>query len=208
MAQQDLVLEASGAFERHRDGKRLWGWLAVAAALFIVSALAVVNFDAIVADSTDYEGRRAGLRGLVGPAAVGIPLLLGLSSIATAFQSSARWRDRSTGEVLQLRLHGPIFKVAAEAGEVHQRFSTGDPRVYLPIEFGKHGEVGFALHVTPGARRAFVSITAGTGKRSRPLPLIVLDGGAFAAIEGLQSEAWQRGPSPQTISSFLDPLLR
>lgn len=208
MAKQDLVLEASGAFERFRDGTRLWAWLAVAAALLVVTIVAVLNYDAIVTIASDYSGRRSGLRGLVAPAAVAFPLLMAAYAAETAFRTSRRWRDRSTGETLKLQLHGPLFQVASEAEHVHQRFSTGDPRVYLPIEFGKNGEVGFALHLAPTARRAFVSITAGYGKRARPLPLVVLEGSAYAAIEGLSGEAWQRGASPQTISSFLDPLLR
>lgn len=208
MAQQDLVLEASGAFERFRDPVRLWGWLAFSALLVTVGVVAIFNYEAIAADAADYEGRRSAMRGLVAPGWVGIPLLFAPFAAVTAFRSSSRWRDPNSGEALRLRLEGPIFLVASEAGKVHQRFATGDPRVYLPIRFGKNGEVGFTLHATPKAKRAFVSITEGYGKHARPLPLIVLEGGAFEAIDSLRADDWPASPSPQTISSFLDPLLR
>ncbi|MGD7731806.1 hypothetical protein ACQCX5_02455 [Propionibacteriaceae bacterium G57] len=203
MANHDIVLESTGQFEKYRDPTRLAIGLGIAVVLLLLATLAWVNYDAIAESASNYTGRRAALRDLVAPAAVGIPLLLAVLAATEVWGTSMQWRDPGTGERLKLKITGPVFQVAAEAGQVHQRFATGDPRVYLPVNFGKNGQVGLAVHTLPKQQRAFVSVTEGYGKKAKPLPLITLEGNAAVALDAVESQEWAQKAHKVVLEKYL-----
>ena len=102
------------------------------------SLLSIVNSDAIVVDSSEMTGRRAGMSGLVAPGVVLLTAFFAFLFGWLAISGSHTWRLLPSGAPLTRR----TFRIdcdAETAGRWHAAFATGDPAQYLPIGSHKKG---------------------------------------------------------------------
>lgn len=203
----DPTLQQHPDFVLRRSAARsvVFGVLAVAALVALV--LSIVFYGQLAADSME-EGlptRRGAFAPLVAPGAVV------LSAFATflfgwlALSGASQWQRVSTGA----RLRGFELRVAgdaAAAAELHRRFATGDPAVYLPVPVDKRGAVRLRVYRADADRRAFVTVQHGTGSAMQHWPLIELKDRGYVQIKrrGVDGYAQQHIATGGSI----DPELR
>ncbi|GAA1766644.1 hypothetical protein [Agromyces humatus] len=207
MKPTDATLSAMpDQFRRTRSTTRTAVFATVAAAALIGLVLAVVNFDAIVVDSSDMSGRRAGMSGLVAPGTVALSAFFAFLFGWLAVGGSHTWRLLPSGAPLSRR----VFRIdcdAETAGRWHAAFASGDPAQYLPIGSHKQGETFVGVYVSTDEQVAFVTVAHGTGESTRTWPLITLRDRAYVQLKNLAAGDFGRPPK-QRVAGSIDPFLR
>ncbi|GAA1811029.1 hypothetical protein [Agromyces neolithicus] len=193
-------------FRRTRSAARTAVYSALAASALIGLVLAVVAFDAIVVDSSQMTGRRAGMSGLVAPGLVVLTAFFAFLFGWLAISGSYTWRLLPSGAPLTRRM----FRIdcnAETAARWHAAFASGDPAQYLPIGSHKKGETYVGVYVSTDEQVAFVTVAHGTGAATRTWPLITLRDGAYAQLKALGPDDYGR-PSKRGAAGSIDPFLR
>ena len=152
----------------------------VAGAIGLVLSLSL--YDAIVAMSSDYEGRRSGLRGLVAPGLVLFSAAAIVGGIVWLTAWSFRWERVETGARVKQSVNAYARVAPQDAAALLERFRTGDPRVYLPVPAARSGLVTLGIWLVPEDSVAYVTVVTRSGNRWQPLPPVVLRENAYAAI--------------------------
>ncbi|KQZ09093.1 hypothetical protein ASD23_12380 [Agromyces sp. Root1464] len=187
--------------------------LMITAAAFIVAGLlglvvSLTQYDAIVAMSSDYEGRRSALRGLVAPALVLFSAAALIGGIVWLTAWSYRWERVATGSRVKQSVNAYAHVAPQDAAALLERFRTGDPRVYLPVPAAKSGQVTFGIWLAPRDSVAYVTVVARSGNGWQPLPPVVLRENAYAAISQVTVDNYGARASQTIVNGFLDPFLR
>jgi hypothetical protein len=193
-------------FRRTRSTTRTAVYSVLATGALIGLVLAIVNFDAIVVDSSEMTGRRAGMSGLVAPGVVLLTAFFAFLFGWLAISGSHTWRLLPSGAPLTRR----TFRIdcdAETAGRWHAAFATGDPAQYLPIGSHKKGETLIGVYVSTDEQVAFVTVAHGTGAAVRTWPLITLRDGAYMQLKALGADDFGR-PAKRDVAGSIDPFLR
>ncbi|WP_350349136.1 hypothetical protein ABIQ69_04140 [Agromyces sp. G08B096] len=177
--------------------------LAVGAVALVAS---IVGYDALVELSTDFQGRRAGLRGAVAPGAVLLSALAVVGGLVWLLAWSYRWERVATGAPLVQRASSYLALPAHEASAVLDRLATGDPRQYLPLPVSVRGDVVFAVWLAKADGLAYVGVSARSGRDWRPLPLARLTGNAYEAISRLEIDHYGARASQTIVNGFVSGL--
>lgn len=208
MRPSDATLAAlPGEFRYTRSTAKTIVFAVLAALMLVALVLVIVNFAAIRDDASDMTGRRAGLRGIVAPAAVLITAFFAFVFGWFALSGSHAWHRVATGAKLSPRYFlvdgGPEV-----ADALHARFSTGDPAQYLPVPRHKKGAIRLAIYLAPADRLAFVTIQHGKGAGVRTWPLITLQERAYVQLKRLGTEDFGRSGKGGGVAGTVDPFLR
>ncbi|MCD2441639.1 hypothetical protein LQ757_05045 [Agromyces sp. SYSU K20354] len=193
-------------FRLTRSTARTAIFATLAAAALIGLVLAVVEFDAIVVDSSDMTGRRAGMSGLVAPGTVVLTAFFAFLFGWLAISGSYTWQLLPSGAPLSRR----VFRIdcdAETAGRWHAAFASGDPAQYLPIGSHKKGETFVGIFVSTDEQVAFVTVAHGTGASTRTWPLITLRDRAYVQLKSLATADFGR-PAQRGAAGSIDPFLR
>lgn len=205
---QELPMHASPEVRRVRSRSQMIAATALIAAGALGLVLSLAMYDALVELSSDYEGRRSGLRSFVAPGAVFFSVAALAAGLGWLFAWSYRWERVATGAPLRQRVNTYLAVAPHDAAEIHRRVQTGDPRVYLPLPVAKQGSVVLATWLADDDAVGYVAITARVGREWQPLPLIMLSGGAYAAISRVTADQYGARASETVVNGFLDPFLR
>lgn len=170
--------------------------------------VSLAQYDAIVALSSTYEGRRDGLRGLVAPGLVFFSGAAVVGGLLWLTLWAYRWERTASGAKLVQRASSYLSLPPQEANALLERIGTGDPRVYLPLPLSKSGHVLFAVWTVPDDAIAYVGLTVRQGNGWHPLPLVTLRDNAYAAVKDLRVDHYGMRASQTVVNGFLDPFLR
>lgn len=188
------------------------GQVIAAAATVVVAAIvlvvSVVMYDALAELSSDYEGRRSGLRAAVAPGAVLLSGAALVAGLVWLFAWSYRWERVATGSPLTKQASAYLAVAPHDARGVLDRFGTGDPRLYLPVPVAKGGDVVLGVWLAKADAVAYVGIAVRSGRDWRALPLVTLTENAYAAISRLSIDQYGARASQTVVNGFLDPFLR
>lgn len=188
------------------------GQVIAAAATVVVAAIVLVvsvaMYDALAELSSDYEGRRSGLRAAVAPGAVLLSGAALVTGLVWLFAWSYRWERVATGSPLTKQASAYLAVAPHEAPAVLDRFGTGDPRVYLPVPVAKGGHVVLGVWLAKADAVAYVGIAVRSGRDWQALPLVTLTENAYAAISRLSIDQYGARASQTVVNGFLDPFLR
>ena len=191
---------------------RAQGQIIAAAVMIGVGAVALILsvtfYDALVELSSDYEGRRSGLRSFVAPGAVLISAAAVGGGLVWLFAWSYRWERVATGTRITQQASSYLAIAPDEAAAALERFRTGDPRVYLPVPVAKNGTVVLGVWLAPADSLAYVGIAVRSGRDWQALPLVTLRDNAYAAISRLAIDHYGARASQTVVNGFLDPFLR
>jgi hypothetical protein len=206
--QEQPLRAAPGEVRRVRSRGQI-----IAAALMIGAGavaliLSVSLYDALVELSSDYEGRRSGLRSFVAPGAVLLSTAAVAGGLVWLFAWSYRWERVATGAGITQQASSYLAIAPHEAAATLERFRTGDPRVYLPLPVSKNGTVVLGVWLAPADSLAYVGLAVRTGRDWEALPLVTLRDNAYAAISRLSIDHYGSRASQTVVNGFLDPFLR
>lgn len=193
-------------FELRRSWRLTAVWTLVALAGIAVVIAVVRDYPAVVAELDSVRGGRRL------PGVVAAPLFIAIGAGAAAFATRMALRrsrfvvHRSTGARAVIARRAVVGSRPESADELHRRFSTGDPRVYLPLPAPAPGaSVSLEIRRLRGGRLAWVAITAmhdQFGRRGVPLPLIELTGRAADALAEVRGRDFARPARPAAIEAF------
>lgn len=183
------------------------GQVAAAAVLLAVGAVAlvasIVGYDALVELSSDFQGRRGGLRGAVAPGAVALSAFAAIGGLVWLLAWSYRWERVATGAKLVQQAASYLALPADQASAVLGRLGTGDPRVYLPLPVSNRGDVVFAVWLAKADGVAYVGVSSRSGRGWLPLPLARLEGNAYAAISRVEVDHYGARASQTIVNGFV-----
>jgi len=206
--QEQPLHAAPETVRRVRSREQLVG-AAVTVGVGVVALIASVTmFDVLVELSSDYEGRRSGLRAFVAPGAVLLSAAAVIVGLVWLFAWAYRWERVETGTKLTLRASSYLNVAPQDAPALLERFRTGDPRVYLPVPVAKSGAVVLGVWVAKADAVAFVGIAVRSGRDWQTLPLVTLRDNAYVAISQLSIDHYGARAGQTVVNGFLDPFLR
>ena len=172
----------------------------------VLLVLSIVMYDALVELSSDYRGRRGGLRDAVAPGAVLLSAGAALGGLVWLLAWSYRWERVATGTVLKQQASSYLALPAHEASAVLARLAGGDPRVYLPLPLTNKGDVVFGVWLAKADRVAYAGVAGRSGRDWHALPLARLDGPAFEAISRLTVDHYGARASQTIVNGFVSGL--
>lgn len=181
---KDLTLLGDPGFALRRSPALTIVFGALGAVAAVALILCLVNYDGLAGNGVvSWRGRSTdALPVIVAPGAVALTALATVTFGWLAVSGATRWRRTSTGTVLR-GFELPVAGDAAVAGELHRRFATGDPAVYLPVPVVKRGDIAVRVYRADADRRAFVTVQLGTGAGARTWPLIELSDRGYVQIK-------------------------
>lgn len=191
-----------------RSGAQVIAAAVSVAVAAIALLLSTVMYDALVELSSDFEGRRSGLRAAVAPGAVLLSGAALVAGLAWLFAWSYRWERVATGSALTKQASAYLAVPPQDAAAVLERFRTGDPRVYLPVPVAKSGHVVLGVWLARADTVAYVGVAVRSGRDWQALPLVTLTENAYAAISRLTIDHYGARASQTVVNGFLDPFLR
>ncbi len=206
--QEQPLHAAPETVRRVRSREQLVG-AAVTFGVGVVALVASVTmFDVLVELSSDYEGRRSGLRAFVAPGAVLLSAAACVVGLVWLFAWAYRWERVETGARLTLRASSYLNVAPQDAPALLERFRTGDPRVYLPVPVAKSGAVVLGVWVAKEDAVAYVGIAVRSGRDWQALPLVTLRDNAYVAIAQVSIDHYGSRAGQTVVNGFLDPFLR
>ncbi|KRE21023.1 hypothetical protein [Agromyces sp. Soil535] len=206
--QEQPLYAAPQEVRRVRSGGRMIGAIVMAGVGAVALVLSLGLYDALVELSSDYEGRRSGMRGLVAPGAVFFSAAAVIGGLVWFFAWSYRWERVETGSRLTQQASSYLGIPPQEATAVLERFRTGDPRIYLPVPVARSGTVVLGVWLARSDAVAYVGIAVRSGREWQALPLTILRDNAYAAISRLSIDHYGARASQTVVNGFLDPFLR
>lgn len=206
--QEQPLYAAPDEVQRVRSRAQMIGAAVVIGIGAMALVLSVTLFGALVDLSSDYEGRRSGMRGLVAPGAVFLSAAAVIGGLIWFFAYSYRWERVATGARLTKQAASYVRVAPHEAAELLERFRTGDPRVYLPVPIAKNGNVVLGVWLARADAIAYVGIAVRSGRDWQALPLVPLSDNAYEAISRLSIDNYGAQASQTVVNGFLDPFLR
>lgn len=206
--QEQPLHAAPGEVRRVRSRSQVIAAAVTVVVAAIVLVVSIAMYDALVQLSSDYEGRRSGLRGAVAPGAVLLSGAALVAGLVWLFAWSFRWERVATGARLTKQASAYLAVAPQDAAAVLERFRTGDPRVYLPVPVAKAGAVVLGVWLAKADAVAYVGIAVRSGREWQALPLVTLTENAYAAISRLTIDHYGARASQTVVNGFLDPFLR
>lgn len=174
----------------------------------VALVLSVTLYDTLVELSSDYEGRRSGMRGFVAPGAVLLSAAAVVGGLFWLVAWSYRWERIATGARLTQQASSYVRIAPQEAAALLERFRTGDPRIYLPVPVAKNGAVVLGVWLARTDAIAYVGVAVRSGRGWQALPLVTLRDNAYEAISRLSIDHYGARASQTVVNGFLDPFLR
>jgi len=206
--QEQPLRAAPGEARRVRSRGQIIAAAVMIGAGALALILAVSFYDALVELSSDYEGRRSGLRSFVALGAVLLSAAAVVGGLVWLFAWSYRWERVATGSRIIQQASSYLAIAPDEAEATLERFRTGDPRVYLPVPVAKNGTVVLGVWLAPADSLAYVGLAVRSGREWQALPLVTLRDNAYTAISRLSIDHYGSRASQTVVNGFLDPFLR